>query len=70
MGANYALRTDAWVLSVPRSSLENEFEPTSKPGPRPFWFLQLSEWEEEKADDEDPPICIHYRIEWRVTINN
>ena len=59
MGANYGLRTDVWVLSVSKSSpltvLENEFEPTSKPGPRPFWLIQLSEKEEGKADDEDRP---------------
>jgi len=59
------------ALSPSRSCiLENSFDPKSKCGPHPLRFVPLHEWEEGRAYDEEPPTCIHYRIEWRVTVNN
>lgn len=33
-------------------------------------LIQQVDWDEEKTYDEDPPSCIHYSIEWKVTVNN
>ena len=38
--------------------------------PEKLGFCQLTDWDKEKAYDEDPPSCIHYSIEWKVTVNN
>jgi hypothetical protein len=33
-------------------------------------LLHIDEWDEEETYDEDVPSCIHYSIEWKVTLNN
>ncbi|KAJ5778447.1 hypothetical protein N7520_001693 [Penicillium odoratum] len=54
----------------PSSVLENSGDPKSNRGLYPLRFLPLHEWEEGRAYDKDLLACIHYRIEWRVTVNN
>lgn len=32
-------------------------------------LLQPADWSEELSYDEEPPTCIHYSIEWKLTVN-
>jgi hypothetical protein len=42
----------------------------TKSQPAKLELLSIDEWNEEKTYDENPPSCIHYLIEWKVTLNN
>ncbi|KAL4937299.1 hypothetical protein BDV06DRAFT_227080 [Aspergillus oleicola] len=48
-----------------------EFLPpqTNSPRTNKLPLLQIRDWVEGKSYDEDPPSCIHYWIEWKITLN-
>ncbi|KAJ5517497.1 hypothetical protein N7527_009057 [Penicillium freii] len=58
------------TLSPSPSIVVKSLEPTIKFIPCALKFLRLCDWQDGKAYDEDQPTCIHYRIEWRATVNN
>jgi hypothetical protein len=33
-------------------------------------FLQPEEWDAYNSYDEEVPTCLHYSIEWKVSVNN
>ncbi|KAI1833029.1 hypothetical protein DTO027I6_9334 [Penicillium roqueforti] len=62
IGSPYATRSN-YSPSSP-GGLKNQSQPDT------LRLLQLSEWEDGRDYNQDPPTCIHYRIEWRVAVNN
>lgn len=64
----YATQTDC--SPSPSVSLEDDLNPASRLQSNTIPLLQENEWDADKIYDEDPPSCIHYCIEWRVTLNN
>lgn len=64
----YATRTNC--SPSPSILLDDKPNPASRFQTNTVLLLQEPEWEKGKIYDEDPPSCIYYFIELRVTINN
>jgi hypothetical protein len=43
--------------------------PLDRSQPEKLQFLQLADWDERNSYDEDVPSCLHYSIEWKVSVN-
>jgi len=50
--------------------LDDEPNPASRSQQSTLPWLQESDWEKDRIYGEDSPTCIHYFIEWRVTLYN
>ena len=57
-------RTSEDNLSVDIHSQQTEYLQPYK-----LRLLHIDEWDGEYTFDEEPPSCIHYSIEWKVTLN-
>jgi hypothetical protein len=33
-------------------------------------LCRYADWDPDRTHDEDPPIYIHYSIEWKIAVNN
>ncbi|KAJ9601891.1 hypothetical protein H2200_013606 [Cladophialophora chaetospira] len=33
-------------------------------------LLQLEEWERERVYNEEPPICVHYAVDWKICLDD
>ncbi|CAG8198344.1 unnamed protein product [Penicillium salamii] len=64
------LATPSACSPSPSILLDDEPNSASRSQQSTLPLLQESEWEQNKIYNEDSPTCIHYFIEWRVTLNN
>jgi hypothetical protein len=55
---------------VPSTYLQRKPFPTAATAPELLQLLSLDDWDELNSYDEDKPSCLHYSIEWKVSVNN
>ncbi|KFY88915.1 hypothetical protein V500_06046 [Pseudogymnoascus sp. VKM F-4518 (FW-2643)] len=48
---------------------EENSQQTAHLQPDKLQLLHIDEWDDENTYNEVPPSCIHYSIEWKVTLN-
>ncbi|ENH71184.1 hypothetical protein FOC1_g10001427 [Fusarium oxysporum f. sp. cubense race 1] len=64
--ANHELTSQSAAIrnATPPSQIRNGRDRSRLP------LLQLAEWDETLAYDEQPPTCMHYLIEWKLKLNS
>ena len=58
------------TVNVPCGSPDVHLQTQAQLEPEKLRLLQPDEWDEHSSYEEDVPTCIHYSIEWKVTVNS
>jgi hypothetical protein len=59
------------LLPLPSPRANSAETSTHQPlRPEKLRFLRPEEWDEYNSYDEEVPTCLHYSIEWKVSVNN
>ncbi|EHA21861.1 hypothetical protein CBS115989_10927 [Aspergillus niger] len=65
----YFGRTSESSCSSPEYVPDDHCSTHQQPQAEQLEFLPFADWEEERVYNEQPPVYIHYRIDWKVTLN-
>ena len=63
---NAQVEQNAFESAIERPNLRKRRQTPRKRLP----LLRLEDWDRERVYDEDPPICVHYFVEWTVFLND
>jgi hypothetical protein len=68
---NASVETPASSRTIQSSRANSAETSTHQPlRPERLRFLQPEEWDTYNSYDEEVPTCLHYSLEWKVSVNN